>query len=147
MQRQAQMAGIARSLVMLAGLVVITIYFARRTAGPGVKLVTTAGRLDANQEPVGIRDTFGPGDTVCVSIEALGYEEGMDLIARVRHAGEVIAELPVDEGMVSERYIGWEIPPADAGREAWEPGEYTVEIVFNGRQGLGSAEFKVTSNE
>lgn len=146
-RKQAQMAGIVRSLLMLGGLVVVTVLFARRTAAPGVEQVTTASGLDANQEPVGITDSFGPGDTVYVSVEAVGYEAGSEVAARVTYAGEAIAEIPVDEGLVSELYIGWAINPADVGWEVWETGGYTVEIVFRGRQVLGSAAFTVTSDE
>jgi len=145
-RKQAQRAGIARSLLMLAGLVVVTVLFARRTAAPGIEQVTTAAGLDANQEPAGIAAAFGPEDTVYVSVEALGYEEGSDVSARLIYADRTLATLPVDAERVSERYLGWAFSPADAGREAWEPGSYTVEIVFRERQVLGSAAFTVTSD-
>lgn len=146
-RKQAQRAGIARSLLMLAGLVVVTVLFARRTASPGIEQVTTAAALDANQEPAGIADIFGPEDTVYVSVEALGYEEGSDVSARLIHADRTLATLPVDADRISERYLGWAFSPADAGREAWEPGSYTVEIVFRGQRVLGTADFQIAGDE
>lgn len=146
-RQQAQIAGIARSVVILVGLIVVTALLARRTAGPAVESVVLASGLDANFEPVGETNSFGPEDTLYVSVEALGYDPGMDVIARLRREGEIVTQLPVDEGMVSERYIGWAFDPAEAGLEAWEPGTYVVEILFRERLGLGSAQFRVMSDE
>jgi hypothetical protein len=132
--------GIARSVAMLAALVVLSIFLARRSAAPEVLSVTPAHALDAAYRPVEPAETFAPGDTFYVSVELRGYRTGMDLRARWLYEGQVITETPLDTPDAGDGYAGFSLSPENPPE--WPPGQYAVDIVYEDHV-LNRAAFRV----
>jgi hypothetical protein len=132
--------GIARSVAMLAALVVLSIFLARRSAAPEVLSVTPAQALDADYRPVEPVETYAPGDTFHVSVELRGYRPGMDLRARWHYEGQVITETPLDTSTAGDGYAGFSLSPQNPPQ--WPPGQYAVDIVYDDHV-LSRAAFRV----
>jgi hypothetical protein len=119
--------GIARSVAMLAALVVLSIFLARRSAAPEVLSVTPAQALDADYRPVELR----------------GYRPGMDLRARWHYEGQVITETPLDTSTAGDGYAGFSLSPQNPPE--WPPGQYAVDIVYDDHV-LSRAAFRVADD-
>jgi hypothetical protein len=135
--------GIARSVAMLAALVVLSIFLARRSAAPEVLSVTPAQALDADYRPVDPVETFAPGDTFYISVELRGYRPGMDLRARWHYEGQVITETPLDTSTAGDGYAGFSLSPQNPPE--WPPGQYAVDIVYDDHV-LSRAAFRVADD-
>lgn len=118
--------GIIRSVAILAGLILLGVWFALQQ-GPEVLSITTARGLDDAYRPLQPTSTYAPGDTVHLSVEMRGYRAGMDVAARLLYEGEVITEAPLAAPGEDGSYAGVALSPEPAG---WPVGEYVVDIMF-----------------
>lgn len=132
--------GIARSVAMLAALVVLSYFLARRSAAPEVLSVTPTRALDADYQPVEPVEVFAPGDTFHVAVELRGYRPGMDLRARWLYEGQVITETPLDTADAGDGYAGFSLSPQNPPQ--WPSGQYAVDIVYDDKV-LSRAAFRV----
>ncbi len=138
-RRRRYIWGIVRSAAFLAALIGVGLLI-RRPAPLRVLSVTPARALDDLYQAVEPTDVFSPQDAFFVSVELQGYRPDMTLTARWRYEGEVITETELETADSGSGYAGFALR-----REAllWPAGEYSVEIVYQGRV-LGEAAFRVT---
>lgn len=134
-----QRVGLIRSLLLLAGLVVLAVFLALRSRGPQVVSVTVATALDDAYRPVAVTDVYGPQDTFFVSVELRGYRPEMEVIARWRYEGQVIRETPLSTQQAGDGYAGFVLTNEGF---PWPEGAWTVEIVYEGEV-LGQTTFRV----
>jgi hypothetical protein len=133
--------GIARSVVMLIGLIVLTVFITRRPGEPEVISVTPARALDADYRPVDPTTTFLPDETFYISVELRGYRSGTELVAQWRYGGEVFDQTSLIASDAGEGYAGFSLSPQDPPE--WPVGTYLVDILYEDHL-LGRASFEVT---
>lgn len=139
-RRRKHWMGIARSVVLLIGLIVLTVFITRRPGVPEVISVTPAKALDADYRPVNPTTTFLPTETFYASVELRGYRPGTELVARWRYNGEVIAETPLVSGEAGEGAAGFSLSPQNPAQ--WPLGTYLVDVMYEDHL-LGRATFDV----
>lgn len=129
---------IARLLVLLAGLVIVTFMF-RRVPPVEVLSVTPATALDDHFQPVSSTDQYAPGDSFFVSVELRGYQPRHQLFARWKYEGQVITTTRLETQSAGQGFAGFVLRNEDGD---WPVGKYSVEILFDDEI-LGSASFRV----
>lgn len=142
-RQRKQRMGLARSVAMLLGLVVLAVWFALADRSPEVISMTMAKSLDANYKPIEPVSTFGPDDTFFVSVELRRYRAGEDLTALWRYEGQEIAQTPLSTDDSGSGYAGFSIAPEDPPQ--WPEGSYVVDIMYEGHV-LGRAAFEVAAD-
>ncbi len=141
-RRRRHWFGIIRSLIILAGLIVLAVVLARQSARPEVLSLTPARALDGGFRPVEPVDTFSPGDTFFVSAELRGYSPDAALSARWLYEGEVIAETPIEPDDVADGYARLSLAPDDPA--GWPPGGYVIDVLHENDL-LSRAAFQVAA--
>lgn len=143
-QRRRQRSGILRSVALLAGLIVLTVWIALQRQQPEVLSLTTARALDSDYQPVEPTTSYGPDDTFFISVELRGYRTGMNITALWRHQGEVIAETPLLAEAGEAGIAGFSLSPESPPR--WPEGGYVVDIMYDGHV-VGRTAFDVVEEQ
>lgn len=143
-RRRRQRAGLLRSVALLAGLVVLTVWIALQRQAPEVLSLTAAQALDSDYQPLEPTGQYTPDDTFFISAELRGYRPGMDISALWRYEGEVIAETPLLAEGSGDGYAGFSLSPQNPPR--WPEGSYVVDIMYDDHL-LGRTAFEVTEEQ
>jgi hypothetical protein len=137
-RRRQQRGGLVRTIILLAALLALGVWFGLQTRPARVLSVTPALALDDRFMPVEAVESFSPDDTFFISVELRGYRPAMALWARWRYDGQVLRETQLMTEFTGDGFAGFVLD----NTEPWPAGDYRVEILsFD--EVLGEAEFRV----